>query len=74
MGYIICLVYASKDLAHEYSERMKKRGNNSKFIEQMTNDEAWMQFYESNINDLYSKYKIELKEEQYLSNIKELFF
>lgn len=68
-----CLVYADKELANEYAERMKKRGNNSKFIEQMTNEKSWYQFYNDNLLDKNPAYKIKLKKGQYLSDIKDLF-
>ena len=68
-----CLVYANKDLANEYKERMKKRGNNDKFIEQMTNEKSWEEFYNNNLFDENPTYKIELQKGQYLSDIKEWF-
>lgn len=71
--YDYCLVYADKNLKNEYAQRMKKRGNNDLFIEQMTNQESWDDFYNKNINDKNPTYKIELKEGQYLSDIKDLF-
>lgn len=79
MNYIIdkkyeyCLIYANKNLRDEYAERMKNRGNNSTFIEKMTNQEHWDEFYDENVNDKNAKYKIELKSGQYLSDIKDLF-
>ena len=71
--YDYCLVYADKTLLEEYAERMKKRGNNSIFIEKMTNQKSWDEFYKKNINDKYPSYKIKLKSGQYLSDIKDLF-
>lgn len=68
-----CLVYANQKLADEYAERMSKRGNNIKFIEAMTNKNAWKTFYHNNSNDTYATYKIELNEGQYLSDIKNIF-
>ena len=68
-----CLVYADKELCNEYAERMKKRGNNSKFIEQMTNKKAWEQFYNDNVNDENPTYKVKLESGQYLSDIKDAF-
>ena len=68
-----CLVFANKNLANEYKERMKKRGNNNKFIEQMTNEKSWEEFYNNNLFDKNPTYKIELQKGQYLSDIKELF-
>ena len=68
-----CLVYASQDSSEEYKERMAKRGNNSNFIEEMTNEDKWQQFYVSNKNDSNATYKIELKKGQYLSDIKDVF-
>lgn len=69
-----CLIYANQKLADEYAKRMTKRGNNSEFVEAMTNKNAWETFYQNNSNDIYATYKIELKKEQYLSDIKEIFF
>lgn len=71
--YEYCLVFADKDLFKEYAERMKIRGNNSIFIEKMTNQKSWNEFYEENINDKNSTYKIKLNSGQYLSDIKGLF-
>lgn len=71
--YEYCLVFADKSLQNEYAQRMKKRGNNSLFIEQMTNQKNWEEFYEKNINDKNPTYKIKLKSGQYLSDIKDLF-
>ncbi len=71
--YEYCLVYANKSLREEYAERMKNRGNNSIFIDKMTNHEYWDEFYDENFNDKNAKYKIELKSGQYLSDIKDLF-
>ena len=67
-----CLIYADKDLAQEYATRMMKRGNSGNFIEEMTNEKSWEQFYNSNINDKKPTYKIKLKKGQYLSDIKEM--
>ncbi len=39
----------------------------------MTNKNEWEDFYERNVADPNSTYKIELNEGQYLSDIKELF-
>lgn len=69
-----CLVYAGKDASQEYKQRMISRGNSELFIEQMTNISAWNKFYEENKNDTKPKYKIELKQGEYLSDIAELFF
>jgi len=68
-----CLVYADKCLRKEYAERMRKRGNTENFIEQMTSENAWNNFYEENEFDNKPKYKIKLKKGQYLSDIKDLF-
>ena len=71
--YEYCLVFADINLQNEYAQRMKKRGNNSQFIEQMTNKKSWDEFYVKNINDNNPTYKIKLKSGQYLSDIKDLF-
>lgn len=71
--YEYCLVYADKTLLEEYAERMKNRGNNSIFIEKMTNKKSWYEFYEKNINDKNPTYKVKLESGQYLSDIKDLF-
>ena len=72
-GYEYCLVYANKNLRDEYAERMRSRGNSTIFVEKMTNQEHWDEFYKKNVNDEFAKYKIELKSGQYLSDIKDLF-
>lgn len=72
-GYKYCLVYANKELREEYAERMKKRGNSPCFIDEMTSLENWENFYKTNISDSTPKYKVELKEGQYLSDIKGMF-
>lgn len=72
-GYDYCLVYANKNLREEYAIRMKDRGNSTIFIEKMTNQEHWDNFYDENVNDEFAKYKIELKSGQYLSDVKDLF-
>ena len=71
--YEYCLIFADKTLLEEYKTRMKNRGNNQAFIEQMTNQANWDGFYEQNILDKKPTYKIELKSGQYLSDIKDLF-
>lgn len=71
--YDYCLVYADKDSAFEYAKRMKIRGNNSIFIEQMTNKKSWDEFYKKNVEDKNPTYKIELKKGEYLSDIKNIF-
>lgn len=72
--YEYCLVYADKFLGNEYAERMKKRGNNNIFIEQMTNQESWNEFYDKNVNDSNPTFKIKLNAGEYLSDIKNRFF
>ena len=69
-----CLVYAGKELANEYAERMKQRENNLDFVNQMTNANDWNNFYDNNINNTKAKYKIELKANQFLSDLVNLFF
>ncbi|ORX85464.1 hypothetical protein BCR32DRAFT_241761 [Anaeromyces robustus] len=64
-----CLVYPKLESRIEYIQRMKQRNNNEKFIEAMTNENSWKRFYIENSNDTKPKYKIELKEGQYLSDI-----
>ena len=68
------LVYPNINSREEYINRMKKRGNNEKFIEAMTNVKDWNFFYSRNKNDTKPTYKIELNEGQYLSDIKNKFF
>ena len=68
-----CLVYANINDKDEYIKRMKKRGNNDVFIERMTEEKLWKKFYEENRNDTRPKYKIELNNGQYLSDIKNIF-
>lgn len=68
-----CLIYASLDSRDEYIERMKKRNNCEVFINEMTSNEVWRKFYDENKNDKNSKYKMELKKGQYLSDIKDYF-
>jgi len=68
------LVYPNINSRDEYINRMKKRGNNEKFIEAMTNAKDWNLFYSRNKNDTKPAYKIQLDEGQYLSDIKNKFF
>lgn len=72
-NYKYCLVYADKNLSKEYATRMKSRGNNQEFINQMTNEKEWLQFYKQNSNDKNATYKIKLTTGQYLSDIKDIF-
>lgn len=75
LNYIIsnnipfCLVYPSKELQNEYAKRMKDRGNNEIFVEEMTRDDKWNYFYDKNPNDKTPTYKIKLKKGQYLSDV-----
>ena len=69
-----CLVFPSLNSREEYIYRMKKRGNNEKFIEAMTNEKDWNSFYERNRKDMKPMNKIELKKGEYLSDIKDKFF
>lgn len=68
-----CLVYADKSLREEYAKRMKERGNNDFFINQMTDKIAWNDFYLKNEQDKIARYKIKLNNQEYLSDIKDLF-
>ena len=68
------LVYPNINSRDEYVNRMKKRGNNEKFIEAMTNVKDWNLFYSRNKNVTKPSYKIQLDEGQYLSDIKNKFF
>ena len=69
-----CLVFPSLNSREEYIYRMRKRGNNEKFIEAMTNEKDWNSFYERNRNDMKPMNKIELKKGEYLPDIKDKFF
>ena len=73
-GIQYCLVFPSLNSREEYIYRMRKRGNNEKFIEAMTNEKDWNSFYERNRNDMKPMNKIELKKGEYLSDIKDKFF
>ena len=64
-----CLVYPGINLAAEYAERMKQRGNVDTFIKECAGPEVWEKFYEENKNDNKPAVKIELKAGQYLSDI-----
>ena len=68
-GIDYCLVYANIKDKEKYIKRMRQRGNNDIFIEKMTEEKAWKDFYEQNRNDIRPKYKIELESGQYLSDI-----
>lgn len=68
-----CMVYPAKEARAEYIKRMQKRGNTKEFVEAMTNERDWIQFYDQNQNDTEAAYKIELQAGQYLSDIKERF-
>jgi len=69
-----CLVYPNLNSREEYVERMKNRGNNDIFINAMTNEKDWTSFYIKNSQDNLPNFKIELKEGQYLSDVKEYFY
>jgi hypothetical protein len=66
-------VYADINSRDEYIRRMRDRGNNDTFVDAMTNKEAWEDFFNRNENDTRPKYKIKLKKEQYISDIKDYF-
>ncbi len=68
-----CLVYTDYSMREEMANRMKNRGNPDKFVYEMTNDEAWNNFYKDNESDEKPKYKIKLKKGEYLSDIKDRF-
>ncbi len=68
-----CLVYADISLRKEYKMRMEQRGNIKKFVDDMTNEKAWEEFYFINENDNKPKYKIKLKKGQYLSDLIDYF-
>lgn len=68
-----CLVYADLSARNEYIKRMKNRGNNDKFISEMTNIESWNKFYINNECDNKATYKIKLKNNEYLSDYKDYF-
>lgn len=68
-----CLVYAERSAREEYRERMIHRGNPEEFVRQMTEEDAWNQFFEKDKKDNRPKYKIILKKNQYLSDIKNDF-
>ena len=68
-----CLVYADISLREEYIKRMENRGNKKEFIDAMTNEKAWEDFYNTDEKDNKPKYKIKLQKGQYLSDIKDYF-
>ncbi len=68
-----CLVYADISLREEYKMRMEQRGNIKKFVDDMTNETAWEDFYFINENDNKPKFKIKLKKGQYLSDLIDYF-
>ena len=67
-----CLAYAENTLCDEYVNRMKNRGNCQKFIEQKIKE--WNNFYLENENDKGAKYKIKLKQGEFLSDYVKMFF
>ena len=69
-----CLVYAGLELAKEYRERMRLRGNCDKFINELTNEEEWKKFYFEHKNNTKPTYKIELKSGEFLSDVVNKFF
>ena len=69
-----CLVYPNLDSKEEYINRMRLRGNSEKFIEAMTNEKSWKEYYIRNKNDNRPKFKIELNKGEYLSDLKTIFF
>ena len=48
---------------------MKSRGNSDIFIEKMTNETYWSEFYQMAKNNNTPKYKLELKRGEYLSDV-----
>ena len=68
-----CLVYADISLREEYKNRMEKRGNSEKFVNDMTEENIWQEFYESDEKDTRPTYKLKLKKGEYLSDIKDYF-
>ena len=68
-----CLVYADISLREEYAKRMLDRGNPKQFVDSMTNEEVWEQFFNIDDNDDKAKYKLKLQKGQYLSDVKDLF-
>ena len=69
-----CLVYPNLNSREEYANRMRIRGNNEEFIQAMTNEKDWNLFFMKNSNDTKPAFKIELKEGEYLFDIKDKFF
>lgn len=60
------LIYPAKELKDEYLERYKKRGNNEKFIELVSNNwDNWLNECKSQIGCSH----IELKSGQFVSNV-----
>lgn len=68
-----CLVYASLDSRDEYIKRMKNRGNDDDFINAMTDSDIWNDFYKKDVMNDKAVYKIELKPDEYLFDIRSYF-
>ncbi len=68
-----CLMYADKSLREEYKKRMLDRNNNINFVNSMTDENIWNEFYKLNEEDLKPTFKIKLKEGEYISDYKDKF-
>ncbi len=64
-----CLVYHSLDCVEEYKVRMRERGNQENFIESMLGEDVIYDFYKASVTDTRPACKIELKPNQYLSDV-----
>ena len=65
--------FAQLEYKRYFSKEGAFEGESVYFIEEMTNQKAWDDFYERNVDDTKATYKIKLKKGQYLSDIKDMF-
>lgn len=66
-GIPYCLVFSSLDSIEILTNRMRARGNNEKFVEEMA--KVAYEKYDEHKNDPRSAFKIELKKDEYLSDV-----
>ncbi len=63
-----CLVYHTLDCVDEYKDRMRKRGNDEQFIENMLGEGVIYNFYKDSTTDTRPTHKIELQRGEYLAD------
>ena len=66
-------MYTSLNSRDEYIKRMKNRVNDDDFIKAMTDSDIWNDFYKKDVMNDKAVYKIELKPDEYLFDIRSYF-